>query len=150
MKSKKVYLYGIFIKIISILSILIFDYVFIWSILEDNVSVEYILIILIMFIFTIFVFLNNFCHYIYYNKKTNKIIISLSISNKNKIIRNLDTINKIELELKDNGFQIVLIHKQGNYRENVFYRFNRFSFVEKMQLKRVSRSLNKYNQLLLD
>src|SRR5690554_8103801 len=94
-----------------------------------------------MSIFTIFILINIFSHYITFDKDKNNIKVSLSISNTNKITKPLDSIKDIYLERKDNGFYIVLVYKFGEYRENIFYRFNRFSFIEKTQLKRISKEL---------
>lgn len=58
-------------------------------------------------------------------------VVSLSIKNKNKVIRSLDLIENVFLEKTDHGFQIVLVHKLGGYHEKVLYRFNRYSFIEK-------------------
>ena len=128
-------------KVIFIVSILFIDYLFIWGIVNEGISFEYLLVILIMSIFTIFILINIFSHYITFDKDKNNIKVSLSISNTNKITKPLDSIKDIYLERKDNGFYIVLVYKFGEYRENIFYRFNRFSFIEKTQLKRISKEL---------
>lgn len=143
MKKKKIFLYNNFLKFIFIVSIVFIDYLFIWGIIHEGISFEYLLVILIMSIFTIFIFISIFSHYITLDKDKNKIKVSLSISNINKITKPLDSIKDIYLERKDNGFHIVLVYKYGEYHENVFYRFHRFSFIEKAQLKRISKELLK-------
>ena len=141
MKKKKIYLYSNFLKISIIISIIFIDYLIVLGIFNEGMTFENFLILIIMTVFTIFVFFHIYSHYIFIDTNKNIIFVSLSISKKNKIMKPMSSIKDIFLETKDNGFQVVLVHKFGEYQEKVFYRYNRFNFIEKTQLKRISKEI---------
>jgi hypothetical protein len=101
-------------------------------------------------IMTIFVLVRFFKSYISFDKEKNIVVVSLSISNKDKLIKPLYAIKDIYLEEIGRVFQIVLVYKNGNYHENVLSGFGSFTLMRKTMHKIIAKQILKYKALFID
>ena len=105
-------------------------------------------LITILFVFLLLVIYWQWTLGIFINKKRKILVFSFYMNKSENIERLISDIKSIELEKEKNlGFNFIVSFKDG-YKEKIFYRFYRISFIEEIQFKRIRKELIKLNKIL--
>ncbi len=145
---KKIYIFGLFTRIFTILSILFVIYLPINDLFSKGIKFYNLIIIIILIIFLGVVIYWQWTLGIFLNVKKNRITLSFYMDKSKNVERVLSDIESILLEEKKNyGFDFVLKHKNG-YIEKLNYKFFRLIWLESIQAKRIKKELEKVNQIL--
>lgn len=145
---KKIFIFGLFTRIFTVLSILFMIYLSINDLFYNGIRFDNLIIMIILIIFLGVVIYWQWTLGIFLNIKKNRIKISFYMDKSKNVERVLSDIESISLDEKKNyGFDFVIKHKNG-YIEKINYKFFRLVWLESIQAKRIKNELKKVNQIL--
>lgn len=145
---KRIYIFGFFTRIFMIISVLFAIYLGINDCMINGTNFKNIALITILFLFLLLMIYWQWTLGIFANLKSGKLIFSFYMNKSKNIERLISDIKSIEVEKEKNlGFNFIVSFKNG-YKEKIFYRFYRISFIEEIQFKRIRKRLIKLNPIL--
>lgn len=140
---KKVFLFGRLVRIAFILSLSFFTYAFVDMTIQSQFAIKNILMMLVVFAFVVFALLWIYLLGIVIDKKKNRLILILGLTDRNIHERVLSNIKSIDVVKERNLGMNFILHYNYGTSEKLYYKFYRVSFIEEIQFKRIKKSLAK-------
>lgn len=143
MNNKKIYIYP-FIARISVMFFLLGGlFVLFLEILNDDFLLKDLLLLIFIFLFTVFLSLYIHLNKIYINTKKDRIYFILGFSKDEKYERILSDIKEINVK-KDNNNLLFSIIYNNNYIENRKFSLHRKAIISNSYIKKINKKLNKW------
>ena len=140
---KKIFLFGRLTRIAFIISLAFYAYAFVYMTIQSQFAIKYILMMLVVFVFVVFGLLWIYSLGIVIDRKKNRLILILGLTDRNIHERALSNIESIDVVKDRNIGMNFILHYHHGASEKLYYKFYRVSFVEAVQFKRIKRSLAK-------
>lgn len=146
---KKVYIFGTIFKIITVLSFAGLLFLVVKAIIIRGIEIGTIVALIVIIAGAILSIYDEFTRNVIVFDFDNYILtIKFGLSSKNDKNVGLKYLQKVEIVDDSVGFTLYVKYLRGNPIAVCYYKYSRYSFVERTQIKRVKRQIEECNILL--